>query len=254
MSDGSEIFLKARECGDEPYMLASAVPSLSVVIGSDRFASGMLAMESLYPDIFILGDGFQHIRLHRDLNILLMDYANPTGNGHVIPAGPLREPVSASARADLLVFTRSPSGAIPPDSLTRGRPACCAGYRISGFSKLDTSEKEELQQIRNCRVVAVTGIAAPESFFKGLAESGITPLATLSLPDHEPYGPDTVVRIKRLAQAHSADFVAVTAKDAVKLEKHAASGLPPVLVAQLQLEFGDTGPLLEMIEKVLKQQ
>ncbi len=95
VSDGATIMLSARECGDEPYLLASTVPGLMVVIGTDRYAAGQLAMQQLSPDIFLLDDGFQHLRLHRDLNILLLDFSRPFGNGLTLPAGILREPLSA---------------------------------------------------------------------------------------------------------------------------------------------------------------
>lgn len=90
VSDGATIMLSARECGDEPYLLASTVPGLMVVIGTDRYTAGQVAMQQLSPDIFLLDDGFQHLRLHRDLNILLLDYSRPFGNGWTLPAGILR--------------------------------------------------------------------------------------------------------------------------------------------------------------------
>ena len=123
VSDGLTIMLSAVECGDEPYLLASTVPGLMVVIGTDRYAAGQLAIEQLAPDIFLLDDGFQHLRLHRDLNILLQDFSRPFGNGLTLPAGILREPSSAASRADLVIFTRAPKGAtIPVD--TGAVPSC----------------------------------------------------------------------------------------------------------------------------------
>jgi tetraacyldisaccharide 4'-kinase len=81
VSDGREITLSADQCGDEPFLLAKSVPGLAVVIGSDRYAAGQLALKGFDTDIFLLDDGFQHLRLHRDLNILLLDCSRPFGNG-----------------------------------------------------------------------------------------------------------------------------------------------------------------------------
>jgi len=106
VSDGRTLFLSPAEAGDEPYMLAAAIPGLAVVIGSDRHRAGLFALEHLAPDIFILDDGFQHLRLWRDLNILLVDSSSPFGNGLTLPAGLLREPVGAMKRANLVVLTR----------------------------------------------------------------------------------------------------------------------------------------------------
>ena len=107
VSDGSKLLLSASEAGDEPYLLAKELPGLMVVIGHDRYEAGRLAERELNPDLFILDDGFQHLRLQRDLNILLLDGRNPFGNGLTLPAGLLREPRSAhrsgrSHRADSL--------------------------------------------------------------------------------------------------------------------------------------------------------
>jgi tetraacyldisaccharide 4'-kinase len=106
VSDGREIFLTPGEAGDEPFMLATRIPGLMVVIGPDRYKAGLFAQEQLDPDIFILDDGFQHLRLNRDLNILLLNQAKPFGNGCVLPAGWLREYRSAAKRADLVIYTR----------------------------------------------------------------------------------------------------------------------------------------------------
>ena len=130
VSDGVTVFLKPEECGDEPYLLASTVPGLIVVIGSDRYQAGMLVMESLAPDIFLLDDGFQHIRLHRDMNILLLDCAKPFGNGWTLPAGLLREPRSAALRASWIIRTRC-----------RDIPMHIRG--------LDISEAEALHELRD---------------------------------------------------------------------------------------------------------
>ena len=119
VADGRTILLDAGQCGDEPYLLAATVPGLMVVMGADRYSAGMLAMERLSPDIFLLDDGFQHLRLRRDLDILLVDWARPFGNGRTLPAGLLREPLSAVQRADLVVYTRCPQGPpLPPGGET----------------------------------------------------------------------------------------------------------------------------------------
>lgn len=251
VSDGGQPLLGPDACGDEPYMLATSLSGLSVVIGRDRYAAGLLAIEQTFPDIFILDDGFQHIRLHRDLNVLLMDYNKPLGNGMVLPAGPLREPVSAAKRADILIYTRAPLSSRSPDMADWHQPFCCAAYSISGFRRLDTGELEDIETIRAGRVVAVTGIAGPDSFFEAVAGLGVALLSTLSLPDHEPYGSQTIERVMSLAVHHSAEFIAVTAKDAVKLQKLSGTGLPTLLVAELELDFSDPEPLNMMLDNLL---
>ncbi len=107
VSDGSRLLLSPAEAGDEPVLLARSVPGLIVVTGSDRYRAGLEAFERFQPDIFLLDDGYQHLRLKRDINILLLDAVRPFGNGWTLPAGLLREPLSAVRRADFIVWTRS---------------------------------------------------------------------------------------------------------------------------------------------------
>jgi tetraacyldisaccharide 4'-kinase len=104
VSDGTNLLLTPGEGGDEPYLLATTVSGLAVVVGADRYRAGLFAMERLAPDIFILDDGFQHLRLDRDLNILLLDNGQPFGNGKTLPAGLLREPRSAVQRRSRYLY------------------------------------------------------------------------------------------------------------------------------------------------------
>ena len=106
--DGKAALLGPDKAGDEPHMMAKR-GSFPVVVGKDRFKSGITAVNAFNPDLIILDDGFQHVQLHRDLNILLLDCEAPLGNGRLLPAGRLREnPDEIEKRADLIIFTRCP--------------------------------------------------------------------------------------------------------------------------------------------------
>lgn len=254
VSNGTELLLQPAACGDEPYLLASTVPGLAVVIGSDRYRAGLLAVEQVNPDIFLLDDGFQHLRLHRDLNILLMDARHPLGNGCNLPAGPLREPVGAHRRADLLIYTRSAAGLEPGWRADCDLATCAVGYRLAAFVRLDSGEEvsPELLAAESC--VAFAGIAQPDSFFNLLQRIGIQPCATLALADHEPYTEAVVARVRSSADGVAANWLITTEKDGVKLA--AASGLHglKLVIARLELDFFDERPLLAAVEKVLLRQ
>lgn len=254
VSDGKEMFLGPSECGDEPYLLAQSVSGLAVVIGSNRYAAGQMAIECVAPDVFLLDDGFQHIQLHRDLNILLMDCTSPLGNGCVLPAGPLREPGSAAQRADLFIYTRCRHASPPEHSLIPETPYCCVGYRLSRFVQLNSRDVVTLEELQGQSVLAVTGIARPDSFFRGLAAVGIIPAATMALPDHEPYGEATVDSISQKAKQYAATCVVVTSKDGVKLANKADTRLPPVVVAELELDLYAITLLTESLDKLLLKQ
>ena len=107
VSDGHQVLMTAPQSGDEAQLLARQLKTIPVLIGKDRYQAGMDAVAQFQPDVIILDDGFQHLRLSRDLDLVLLDAAAPFGNGHLLPRGILREPVSALAAADGVVFTRA---------------------------------------------------------------------------------------------------------------------------------------------------
>ncbi|TSA11170.1 MAG: tetraacyldisaccharide 4'-kinase [Deltaproteobacteria bacterium] len=105
VSDGQRILLGPDEAGDEPFMMARNLPGVPLLIGKERFLVGMRAIEDFSPDVVLLDDGYQHLGLARDLNLLLLRPVKPFGNGRVFPAGTLREPLSALKRADAFILT-----------------------------------------------------------------------------------------------------------------------------------------------------
>lgn len=241
VSDGQTILLTPDQCGDEPYLLASTIPGLMVVIGSDRYRAGLLAQEALKPDAFLLDDGFQHLRLQRDLNILLLDGQRPFGNGWTLPSGLLREPRSALARADLVLFTRCHAGQIVPDP---GKPYCCSEHRLTSFNRSDNGDELSPAALQGSRVLAFAGIADPAAFFEGLEELGIPLVASCALPDHEPYQEKGLEQIDRLYAESKADWLITTEKDGVKLRSQTRPWSKRLLVAPLNLRLPDNGKLL----------
>ena len=106
ISNGWNTYKKPPEVGEEPYWLARTLPGVAVYTGACRYAAGLAAWEEFRPDLFLLDDGFQHVQLHRDLDLVLLDAASPFGNGYLLPRGPLREPLTALAAAQSLILTR----------------------------------------------------------------------------------------------------------------------------------------------------
>ena len=250
VSDGESVLLGPEQAGDEPCLLAKSVPGLIVVIGSDRYQAGLLALERLKPDILLLDDGFQHIRLYRDLNIILLDAARPFGNGWTLPLGMLREPRIAVKRADLAIFTRCRPGQIVPDL---GLPSCSSEHRLSGFTHLETGEELSLETLQQGSVAAFAGIADPAAFFDGLKGLGIELVATLALPDHVSYSAEAVMTIlEQFAAASEADWLVITGKDGVKLTGGDLAWRNKLVAARLELKLADNGQLLEnALDKLL---
>lgn len=251
VSDGSSLLLTPQQCGDEPYLLARTLPGLRVVIGSDRYRAGQLAVRQLNPDVFLLDDGFQHLRLHRDLNILLLDCRRPFGNGLSLPAGLLREPRSAAKRADLLILTRCNDAA--PAATLPDRPCCRSRHRLVSFQRLDNGAPLEVSLLAAARTAAFAGIADPAGFFGGLEAAGIRPGATLSLPDHEPYGGATLQLLEQMQQAAQAEWLLTTEKDAVKLLATDGRLRSRIVTARLAVELEDAAPLVQSLERVIQR-
>ncbi len=248
VSDGETLFLTAAEAGDEPYLLASTIPGLMAVVGANRFRAGILAMERLAPDIFILDDGFQHMRLQRTLDILLLDSGRPFGNGRTLPAGLLREPRSAAERADVIIFTRCTAEAelvsLP------GKPSCRAFHHLVGMTPLKGGEVRPFDTLKGLRGVAFAGIADPAPFFRDLEEEGLLLAAALPFPDHCSYGEKEVREIMRAVQQYGADYLITTEKDGVKLGQY-REVLGNVYTAVLEMWVANPGPLLNALENLL---
>jgi len=249
VSDGRSLLSTPDQCGDEPVLLARSLPGLMVVIGADRYQAGLLACEQLNPDVFLLDDGFQHLRLQRDLNILLLDCRHPFGNGLPLPAGLMREPSVAARRADLLILTRcieDESPAVPC------LPVCRSTHRLSSFRRLADNTALDAATLAGARVAAFAGIADPAAFFCSLEQSGIRPVATLSLPDHEPYNRKTMEKLSLLAGSSRADWLLTTEKDGVKLELADTDLSARVVTAKLKIVFEDEVLLRQALDRVTK--
>lgn len=251
VADGNRLLLSPEEAGDEPCLLAGLLPGLMVVIGSDRYRAGCLAMEQLNPDFFILDDGFQHLRLQRNLNILLLDSRQPFANGRILPAGFLREPRSAIGRADLALFTRCADKMQPDAKLPATLPVCHARHRLSGFTTLSAGPVRRFEELSGKRGLAFAGIADPAGFFDELERQGALLAATLAFPDHTVYGDEECAALARLRTSARADYLITTAKDGVKLKALGGDDCP-CYVATLELEIADAAPLCQRLDKLLQ--
>jgi tetraacyldisaccharide 4'-kinase len=250
VSDGEKLLLSPVEAGDEPCLLASSLPGLMVVMGSDRYRAGCLALNKLSPDCFILDDGFQHQRLGRNLDILLLDGTAPFGNGLTLPAGFLREPPSASKRSDLVILTRCSNLQSFPDGLPENVPVCRSSHTLSGFTYLSGGDLHPLTQLESKRVVAFCGIADPASFFNSIESCGVPLVSTLAFPDHTVYGLREMEALGKLKQQFRADCLITTAKDAVKL--HPYTGIiGDCCIVKLELTLHDPEPLMAVLDKII---
>ncbi|MEK6776618.1 MAG: tetraacyldisaccharide 4'-kinase [bacterium] len=218
VSDLAGIRLGARESGDEPYLMAGKLPGTPVLVGKDRFALGNEAILRFDPDCLILDDGFQHLSLSRECNILLLDGEFPFGNGLCLPSGSLREGASAIRRADLIAVTGEPSEAVLSRirSLAPGVPLHIVRFTASGLRRLPSYEVEPLSMLQGKRVMAFAGIARPERFFRSIEGAGAELVHRRSFPDHYPYSSEEAASLFSDGLEHKVDCLITTEKDAVR--------------------------------------
>jgi tetraacyldisaccharide 4'-kinase len=211
--------------GDEPYWLASRNPKLLLFVGRKRALSGRLAEAMDAPDLFLLDDGFQHLALHRDLNILLVDATRGLGNGRLLPSGWLREPGSAARRADAIIVTQAnlgDAGRVEADIARRTRwrgPLFRFGYEPAGLVRLDGAVRLPVGALSGRRVSMLCAIAQPHGFAATLRGLGAEIGKRFIRPDHDPYTEATLAKLERALADASADAPGwiTTEKDAVKL-------------------------------------
>ncbi|MGC2423723.1 MAG: tetraacyldisaccharide 4'-kinase [Nitrospirota bacterium] len=227
VSDGLGNILPPGEAGDEPVLIARSLPGVPVVMGSDRYEAGKAAWERFHPRAMVLDDGFQHVRLHRDLNILLMDAAHPFGNGHTIPMGYLREPKRGVKRANFIIFTGATT--IRPEEEQKVKSFALsdtsmanAGYFPVSFYNINSREKsrEEIpaELFAGKRIFAFCGIANPGSFSLILHKLNAKITGSEEFPDHHSYSLEDVAFLEGKAAESGAEVLVTTEKDAVKLE------------------------------------
>jgi tetraacyldisaccharide 4'-kinase len=248
VSDGSNILLSPEESGDEPYLLAGSVPGLIVVTGADRYLAGLEALERFQPDVFILDDGFQHLRLHRDLNILLLDAGNPFGNGRTLPAGLLRENRSAVRRADLVIYTRCDDSMDLP--VIHDIPACRSIHRLTGMVPLAGGAQDSFDVLKGRKGIGFAGIAAPEGFFSALRQQGLDIVDTHAFRDHCDYTGGEITLLLRAMKDSGADYLITTEKDAVKLSS-CSEILAESYVAVLKMELPEPSLMERELDKIL---
>lgn len=216
VSDGRAVVEPVSRSGDEPQMLARALPGVPVLVGVDRFLAGRLAERRLGCTVHILDDGFQHLQLHRDVDLVLLAPADLTDE--VLPAGRLREPVSAAACADALLVT----GGIDADAASRERAASLGvphAFTVAaelGAPRLVEPFGAAMPEPAGARVVAVAGIARPARFFDAARSRGWDVVKELAFRDHHWFSARDLERIRDAARAAGADAVLTTEKDAMR--------------------------------------
>jgi tetraacyldisaccharide 4'-kinase len=221
VSDGKEVFSTPFEAGDEPYLLAKKLKGVPVIISKARHDAGLLVHKKCGADFFILDDGFQHIRLHRDLDIVLLDATRPFGNKHLLPWGPLREPIDQLVRADAFILTRSGENVLPGlmEFMTNrfpGKPVFRSRHMPQKIMFPRSWRSYGPAFLLGKKVAAFTGIAKPAQFRDTLKKLGAEVLLFKTFPDHYPFSRAEIEEM--ILWAKNADCLITTEKDWVRIE------------------------------------
>lgn len=219
VSSGQGPLLGPLVAGDEPVLLAGELPGVAVVVGPDRHQAGLQALRRLPepPDLFLLDDGFSHLALVRDLDLVAFPAADPFGGGRLLPSGRLREPLASVSRAHAVLLTGAAGGEGP--ALAEAlRPY---GFAGPGFASRTLPGAPRLTDgsplPAGARVFLVTAIARPGNFATTVRGLGFEVTGELRFPDHHGYPPASLARITEAFRTSGADAVLTTAKDRVKL-------------------------------------
>jgi tetraacyldisaccharide 4'-kinase len=231
VSDGKSLLLDSEMAGDEPYMLASNLKDVVVLVDKDRVKSGRFAIEQYGCDTLLLDDGFQYWDLRgRRHDVVLVDRQQPFGNEHLLPRGTLREPPSHLARANTIFITKS-------DGNTEELRERIARYNVTApviecvhhplyFEDAFTAERFELSAIRNRKVASLSGIAQPESFEQSLVKLGAELVYSKRFADHHRFSQQEILNVINRSKKRQADLILTTQKDAVRFPKIDRRDLP----------------------------
>lgn len=254
VSNGTEILTNEEFAGDEPFQLAQNLLGLAAVIcNPNRTAAGRWAIENLGTQVFVLDDGFQHLKLWRDLNIVVIDATEPWGGDRLLPQGRLREPKNSLARADCVVVTRA-------DQLNTTSSISDVVNEHAGAipvlaSRMVTSKLVMLNgqpaELPSATTGAFCGIGNAESFFEHLRRTGFDLAFAHKFRDHHQYKQSDVDSLAQEATSTGAVSLTTTAKDAVKLR---SLEIPlPCYVNEIRIAIDDEDVLVELIREAISK-
>ena len=249
VSDGMSVLAGPREAGDEPYLMAMRCPGVVVAVGADRYELGRWVLSQISVDCFVLDDGFQHLGLDRDVNLLLVDGSDPAGIQALLPVGRLREPLGEAGRASDIVLTRVEdesmiAGALDPIQAVLGSAIDPITTRFAPKALIGASESMPLSGVHGKRVLLFSGIGNPEQFRRMVTAFGAQVVDELVFRDHEAYGPSKVEEIYRRVERSRPDVVLTTEKDLIKVQSNWSVPVP-LFAVRLELEFLDGQSRLE---------
>jgi tetraacyldisaccharide 4'-kinase len=256
VSDGKMLLMTPEIAGDEPYMIANRLKDVPVIVGKNRFKASRLAIRKFDSDVIVLDDGFQHLKLRRDLDLVLLDYRKPFGNGHLLPRGVMREPASALLCANAIILTRSDT---VNDNETSSLPKKLRPYErkkpvyrtfhhpfvykiINGEKKIfEKNMQAALRQNSDCikgrTVFAFSGLADNHDFRQTVKSLKCNVSGYMEFPDHHSYSDRDLKDISAAAKRSMSECLITTEKDYVRIA-HKIDWPGDLFVIGIEIDFG----------------
>jgi tetraacyldisaccharide 4'-kinase len=245
VSDGKRVLAGRRQAGDEAYMMARALPSVPVVVGPNRSVAATIAYGRFGPDIILMDDGFQHLKVQRDLDIVVIDSTDPFGNGITLPRGILREPPNHLRRADLLLLTRTNQTDSLPDlrrhlhELNPSAPIVESIHAPMSLRHHQLNTELGVESLAGSRVVALSSIGNPRAFESTLTGLGAELADKWRFPNHYGYRRGPLSDLVDRAADLNVSAIVTTEKDLVRFPAGFAFSVPVwILGVELQVTAG----------------
>ena len=271
VSNGKTVLMGPEKAGDEPFMLAGRLKNIPVIVGKDRFEAGMLALRKFNPDVIVLDDAFQHLKLKRDINLVLLDAKRPFGISHLLPRGILREPPSSLLRSDAIILTRfgCASESALENSLAglkefiQSKPVFKTSHAPYAYivKKGNRAHFEAISKssflydfdfLKERRVFAFAGIARNDDFLHTVESFKCDITGFLGFEDHHRYSDGDLVKILSLAEKANVEYLVTTEKDYPRIA-HRVKWPVDLLVVGVEISFGNDDKVFnDFIKKRLK--
>jgi tetraacyldisaccharide 4'-kinase len=250
VSDENAVLCDPRYAGDEPYLMAALLPGVPIVVGRDRLAVGRKAVARFRPDVILLDDAYQHVRLRRDLNILMMDAKYPFGNGYLLPRGRLREPAGSFRRADAVILTHADQAdaqdysalarQVGPKPVFACRHASIVRKVLRAGCPFDSGfgrAGDRALDFKRSGAFAFAGLGRNDAFFHAMQNCGVRLLGQMSFEDHHAYTRQDLGRISEAAAKSGAGLLVTSDKDFVRLPLDGQFSRDLVIMG-VNLDFG----------------
>lgn len=230
--DGVQLLLGAREAGDEPYMLARNLDNVVIITDPDRVRGSRFAIKEFGVDTIILDDGMQHLRLQRQIEVVLIDATCPFGFEHLLPRGLLRESLKGLRRATHIFITKARDIDVQPivariRTINPGAEIIACYYEPVALVNLHSGAHVPLDEISGRNACIVTGIAQPDGFVSLVKELGAIIQRVTTFPDHHRFRRAEIEEIYAAAAGVCADAILITEKDSVRFPRRAGSATRP---------------------------